>query len=459
MNEKNIVLSIFSTKPVAGLLENHARYAEKSKYLHVMMDSTHIYGERQRVLYKWHAIYHQLVNSRDGVLVLLLDQFAVIYGGQDLTDISTGYDMLVATQDKDSGLPATSMMVFRNSPSMREDVRKLLLRVAQWTAHIEGYGDLPEPFIVKDFFTPHPFQCLLHNGFIPSAQASWDNGCSVEFIFNSNPRPFVVHNSPQWKLINEQWLTNPDFDFRYVSLIVAEAASLDTEVSLVAKYFEQPAIDSANWELHLNPDAEIAFVSLYTPNISHYGRIHEENISRYCLRHGYGYHLYRDNPAFLPDGLNANWAKVHLIQRHLHEHEFVFWIDADILAVNQEIRIDTRIEGRNFICGTDHAAWAINTCMFGAKNTPGMHKVIDHLCAGIMQAADRSTIYAGGGDQQAIQEGLQSLNMLNGEHVVDAMTLAVSPIYATSDSMMVHFPAQLNHNRAATMDLWSSRSK
>lgn len=458
MDNKHIVLTVLSNKPLPGLVENHARYAHKWGYRHAIVDTTHVYGERQVVLFKWHTIYHNLVNSTDGTLLLVLDQFAVIYGAQELARVSDGYDTLVATQDLESDLPASSMMVFRNTSTTRETVRQLVLRVAQWAGHIDGFEDRPEPLILKDFVTPHPFTAFLSNGHIPSAQASWKDGSSIEFFFDTKMRPFVVHNAPQWAASNGRWSTTYDFDFRYVSLLIEEAALLEADTSLVVKYHQSEANDQPAKELHLNPHAKIAFVSLYTPNVGHYGAIHEENISRYCQLHGYGYHLYRENPTFLPPGVSANWAKMHLIQQHLRDHDFLFWIDADILAINQQLSIEKTIEHRDFIVGTDHAAWAINSCMFGVRNVPEMHEVVDRLCARILASTDKSTVYSSGGDQLAIQEGLQSLNMLNGDHVVDAMTLGTSPVYATQESRFVHFPAQLNHNRAATMEVWNKWS-
>jgi len=457
-HNQSVVLTFLSTRPVEGLLDNHTRYAEKWGYQHVVMESTHVYGERQTMLYKWHSIYHHLVNSSEGTLLLFLDQFAVVYGGQELAAVCRGYDMLVATQDLQSDLPASSVMVFRNTAQIRENVRQVVFRIAQWANHVPGFEDIPEPFIVKDYFPPQLFTNFLSNGFIFAAQAAWKDGTAIEFLFKAAPHPFAIHNSPQWGQVNDRWCTTLDYDFRYVTLLVQEAISLEAGTSHVAKYLTPPAVQQESHELHLNPDAEIAFVSLYTPSIGHYGEIHEDNLSRYCRRHGYGYHLYRDNPAFLPAGITANWAKVHLIARHLREHTFVFWIDADVLAINQQIGMEKTIKNRDFIIGTDHAAWSANTCMFGARNVPTMHAVLDYLGMRIEAIDDKSSVYASGGDQQAILEGLENLGMANSEYIVDAMTLATSPIYAKHDSCMVHFPAQLNNNRAATMEIWNRRA-
>jgi hypothetical protein len=40
--------------------------------------------------------------------------------------------------------------------------------------------------------------------------------------------------------------------------------------------------------------------------------------------------------------VTATWAKLHLMRRHLREHAFLFWIDADILAIDQRAAATSR---------------------------------------------------------------------------------------------------------------------
>ncbi|MCA3794110.1 MAG: hypothetical protein IOC66_17705, partial [Burkholderia sp.] len=71
---------------------------------------------------------------------------------------------------------------------------------------------------------------------------------------------------------------------------------------------------------------------------------------------------------------------------------------------------------------------------------------------------DRSSVYASGGDQQAIYVELLESGMIDARHIVDATTLASSPVYATRDSRFAHFPAQHDHYRAVTMRVWDRLS-
>ncbi|MEZ2352531.1 hypothetical protein [Caballeronia sp. RCC_10] len=85
----------------------------------------------------------------------------------------------------------------------------------------------------------------------------------------------------------------------------------------------------------LNADSPIALVVLYTPNIRAYGEIAERNLRRYCARHGYALHAYRDAPQEAGQNASGNWPKPWVLRRHLPAHEWVVWIDADVLVIDQ----------------------------------------------------------------------------------------------------------------------------
>ncbi|MCA8292137.1 hypothetical protein LGN16_35080, partial [Burkholderia vietnamiensis] len=64
------VLTLLSHRPVDGLVANHADYAHSHGYRHAIVDSAHIYGERQQVLHKYHAIIAQLAAMEPQALLL-----------------------------------------------------------------------------------------------------------------------------------------------------------------------------------------------------------------------------------------------------------------------------------------------------------------------------------------------------------------------------------------------------
>ncbi|MCA8092720.1 hypothetical protein LGM65_17810 [Burkholderia anthina] len=451
------VLTFLSHRPVDGLVANHERYAGCHGYRHAIVDGMHVYGERQQVLHKYHAIVAELVAMEQGALLLVLDPFSVVFGQHALPDVANGYDAIVTTQTPQSPLPAASGMIFRNVPDVRERLRKLAVELGEWAMRLPARRHACEATLLAAHFPPLPFDQPLASGYFASAQTVWADAYAIDAVVVADP--LVAHHAPEWRQTDGEWAPPPDYDFRYVVALVDDAAR--------ARRGEQPrAMD--DWRAaqqrpreparHVNPHARIAFVSLHTSHIAGYGDLHEENFVRYCTRHGYAYHAYREPPAFLPAGIDANWAKLHLIREHLPDHAFVFWVDADILAIDQSQPVDGVIDGRDFVIGTDHTAWAINSCMIGVRNVAPMRELVERMCARIESFDDRSSVYASGGDQQAIYVELLRAGMIDARYIVDAITLATSPVYATRDSRFVHFPAQHNHYRAVAMRIWDRLS-
>lgn len=460
-----IVLSLLPTKPVPGLVENHASYAQQHGYQHVVVDGTHIYGERQQVLHHYHCMYQQLLNLAEGDLLLVLDVFSLIYTPHALDAVATGYDSIVSLTNPspDSQLANSCGMIFRSTAEIRERFYALLHDLGRWAMYLPEHAPKIEAQILGEFFPPISFMRHLTSGYFPCLQSFWHSGDTATALsyvidFFAQAQPLVVSNAPEWRQLNGIWAPNPDYDFRYVQALLQDAQNSAAQKQSLLQSFVQQTELPLEPELHINPNAEIAFVSLYTRNITGYGLLHERSMLRYCERHGYGYHLYREAPSFLPDSVTANWAKAHLIRQHLAQHQFVLWIDADILAIAQASGMEDLLAKRDFIVGMDHTAWAINSCVFGARNTAPMQAFIQQLCQRIESVEDKSSVYVGGGDQQIINEEMIQASLLNAENVVDAISLGTSPIYATAQHRFVHFPAQLNHFRAASMQAWEQLS-
>ncbi|RSZ31160.1 MULTISPECIES: hypothetical protein [unclassified Variovorax] len=450
------VLTTLSTRPVPGLVENHAAYARRHGYAHHVVDSTHVWGPRQPVFFRYHAIYHHLARIGEGSLLLVLDQFAVVYEPRALEETFDGIDALVSAQPDDDTLCNTSMLVLRNTAEVREKVRQLVDHVSHWAVRILEDDEQPENALVAHVFPPRPCSLALPSGVYPNVQASWLGGGYHDSI--RNVRPLVASDAPTWRRAGpgNRWTPTLDYDFRGVQNLVDEAAALaagERPPCLALAEAAQPDGD----ELHLNPGARIAFVSIYTHHIASYGRIHEESFARYCLRHGYGYHLYRKVPEFA-NGLTGSWAKPHVMRRHLAEHEFLLWVDADIVAMNHSLRMEPLVEGRDALVGNDHTAWNMNSSVVGVRNTPAMRALVEDVCQQIENAPDRSSIHANGGDQTYFANAFRARGLITQAQVVDALSLDAPVIYATSESHFVHFPTQYTPQRAASMHAWNQRS-
>ncbi|WP_269504650.1 hypothetical protein [Burkholderia sp. IMCC1007] len=114
---------------------------------------------------------------------------------------------------------------------------------------------------------------------------------------------------------------------------------------------------------------------------------------RCCMRHGYAYDAYREPPAFLSPGTDANRAKRRADARSGRAHVRVHR-DASTIVV--------RLRERRRAAG------------------------------------DPCRVVAAG-------------RMIDARYIVDAIMLATSQVYATHGSRVVHIPAQHNHERAVPM--------
>ena len=170
------VLTFLSHRPVDGLVDNHARYAQLHGYRHVTVDGTHVYGERQPILHKYHVIVAQLVAMEPDALLLVLDPFSVVFDPHALQDVAQGYDAIVTTQTPKSALPAASGMIFRNVPGVREQLRKLVVELGKWAMYLPERRHACEATLLAEHFAPLPFDMPLANGHFASVQTIWSDG-------------------------------------------------------------------------------------------------------------------------------------------------------------------------------------------------------------------------------------------------------------------------------------------
>jgi hypothetical protein len=446
------VLSFLCTRPVEGLLDNHRGYARQHGYEHVTVDATHVWGPRQPTLFRYHAIYHQLLQRPAGAWLLVLDSFAAIYWPHTLQAAFGAHESVVVAQANDDRIANPSMLALRNTPAVREQMRRLTLRVGEWACYVGADPDQPEGMLVAECFKPLPCPQALESGVLPNVQSIWPGAMYAPELHRV--RPLAANAAPAWTQRDDgRWTPAADFDFRAVLNLVEEARDLHAGRTPAFLALAQE-VPTAEPELHLNSGAPIGFISHYTANVAGYGRIHEHNFARWCRRHGYGYHLYRAIPDFLPPGIRGSWAKAHLVRQHFGEHDFVCWIDADVLAVNQSLGIESWVEGREAYAAMDHTAWTLNSSLVGLRDTPAMRALLDEVCARIEALEDRSSTHASGGDQTFFARSFDERGLIDAACVVGSLGGATSPIYATRDSMLVHFPAQYNDHRAATMAAW-----
>lgn len=92
-----------------------------------------------------------------------------------------------------------------------------------------------------------------------------------------------------------------------------------------------------------NPGNEIAFVTSYTPNIKDIGIQMEYNIKKYCEKNNYTLYIHR---GLTFDVKNNQNEKFILLDKYLNKHEYVIWIDSDVLCFDMEFKIELLIKNK-----------------------------------------------------------------------------------------------------------------
>jgi hypothetical protein len=200
----------------------------------------------------------------------------------------------------------------------------------------------------------------------------------------------------------------------------------------------------------VNEHAPIALAMLYTPNIGEYGAIAERNLRRYCLRHGYALHLYRDIPADSGHNATGNWLKPWLLRRHLHAHDWIFWIDADVLVTDQRKPLESLLHDRDRVIAMD-ISWRFNSGIMGFRNTQQNRDVLAEVEQTISGIADKSNTYASGGDQDVFIKVLDRHGMALDGELLDCTTLNTPYQLQSRASFMVHYMHMWPSLRALAM--------
>jgi Methyltransferase domain/galactosyl transferase GMA12/MNN10 family len=108
--------------------------------------------------------------------------------------------------------------------------------------------------------------------------------------------------------------------------------------------------------------AKIALVTLATPNIRRYAISTGATKQRYCVANGYDYIAFNEKL----DDRPAAWSKLLALLRAMASgrYEWLCWMDADALVMNQTIRLESMIDGRADLLIATGPNGAINSGCF-----------------------------------------------------------------------------------------------
>ncbi|WP_250516131.1 hypothetical protein [Caballeronia sp. INDeC2] len=427
------VISFFADDNARASFENHRRYCARHAYAHDYVETSAIGWPHLRMLQKYQVLLRTLRASAEGDLVLLLTQDCLL-----LRDVpcetfmhDDGRDCVVAYRNEEAEGVMAAFQLWRNTPAARAHVERLCEG-----AKFGGRTLASESELLRAL-DPLAFNVAI-GGHVPVVLA----GLDVSPVWSEWPAfalaladiPGAPKNQPVFADLRD---------------LLAEHINDRQRRGL--PYLDLPTLEAgeARYEA-VNGDAPIALAMLYTPNIREYGAIAERNLRRYCERHGYALHLYREVPPEAGPGASGNWIKPWVLLRHLPEHEWIFWIDADVLVVDQSKPLEPLLTNRDRVIATD-VSWHFNSGIMGFRNTQQNLDVLTEIEQTIGAIADKSSTYASGGDQDVFIKVLQRHGLAESRDLLDCMTINTPYQFQSRDSFMVHYMHMWPSLRALAM--------
>ncbi len=427
------------------VLRNHSHYCRRFGYPHAWVESDRAGHPALRDCAKYAEMLRHLRGLDEGDWLLFLDGDSVVFHPVAVEVLMEGRDLLVA--DGPKGLPLCNLMILRNTATNRALLHAFIRAASQVVARVTPRLDAAELL--------RPAGLLPCNGPIGDCyvNVSW----RIATWFNA--RIFVVHLAALPELDAEGRVMDEllhDANLQRLLVRRVNAALIDGEPVLPLPAY--PAISEDAYSC-LNPQAPIAFVTLYTHHINDYARVSEHNVRRYCERHGHGYHVYRGIPEELDPSISGAWVKSWLVKRHLAQHQWVVWVDADTLFVNQAKRVEPLLEGRDLLFAKDIGAWDVNSGVMGFRHTERNLALLTQLWERITGVDDKSTVYASQGDQYYTNVVLGEHGLIGDAVVTDLLSINTPPHLAGDDSLLVHFVGLGEPYRSVYMADVDARSK
>lgn len=414
-----VCLSIFErAEPLA--LSNHRYYCARMQYQHVVASCNGIPSVKHRILYKYERLLHQLRQMPEQALLICASEDCVFFEPARVEIFMQGRDYLLPSIDLEDGSQPQAIQVWRNTATNRALIVAL---IAQQKIGRSEALDCEEQLLQALEKLP--------------AYAQIDGICCT--------LKCCVRSETGWKSLGRIW-----------TLSIAEM----NEYGGVHPGFRDAVFEHINdWQqkglpllalpshaeaqtealsIH-NPGSSVAIVTLYTPNIRQFGEIAERNFKRYCQRHGYTLYVHHEiDHGYCGEGVNGNWVKPWLLHQHLPQHDWVFWVDADILFLRQEQKLEPFLQGRDIVAMHDMGSWLINAGLFGLKRTQANFDLLDKAMQSIRAVEDKSSVYVGGGDQAVLIRLLMELGW-DLEAGRDFVGMNTPWFYEQLDSFAVHY--------------------
>lgn len=412
------------------VLRNHQHYCRLFGYPHRWLETAHIAHPMLRQAYRYHALLQELRQAADNDWVLLLDCNAVIFHPLAMDTLLAGRDALLVKGPcrNPSGEPCfvmNNMLALRNTAENRKILHDIVFILHKGLIRDEmGRSELS----LLEKFPALDINAMIGGSYV---NVSW----RITNWFDA--RIFMVSLAPLPSADSEP---NHDilFDQRMKNLLVRQINGALIDGLPLLKTPAYPALSSEP-KSSFNPQARIALVTLYTHHIADYARISEHNVKRYCDRHGYAYHVYRAIPEQLDSNISGSWVKSWLLARHLADHDWVIWIDADILFTNPSKKLEPLLANRDLLFAKDIGGWELNSGVMAFRNTAENAALLEQIWQCVNRVDDKSSVYSSQGDQFHTIEALRAAGKLDEQSIVDCLTINTPPQFSTADTLLTHY--------------------
>lgn len=389
---------------------------------------------QSRTLYKYQALLNILVQAEPGELVLVLTENAAIIDPMPLDALMEGRDWLFIRTWLET--PQTEVQIWRNTESARRLCEDLFNNSCVGSGPIDA-----ETQLFAGLQSHHWGERIA--GAYPVMPACFD----LDPLW-SREKTFAIEieNSPLTPSCPQKMGVSGRFTDIFIAHINERKAA-----NLPMFSFPEYSGSESDERSTYNPGHSIALITLHTPNAGNFARIAEHNFRRYSDRHGYTLYVHRDVPHELGMDANATWFKPWLLHGYMKHHDWVFWLDADLLISDQERPLEPLLEGRDLLLAHDVGQWSFNAGFMGFRKTDANDRALRHLMEKIAAVEDKSELYAGGGDQAHFIETLKQCGLTGSGVVSDQVSFNTYWEFRRPDSFIVHYAGMWWDIRAMMM--------
>ena len=432
------LISCFSNRNATSSLDNHAEYCRRTQVKHRFQPmSSCVDSIELRTLYKYQLVSDMLREAQEGELVIFATENALFIRFHDFEQIMAGRDVLLT---KGHFGVNSEMFVLRSTEENRRIARGLAARCRQYYE----YGQfVTEEALLADLPTVPDWDDL--NGVVPIA-SMW-SGQHPELRNREITAVSLIYTPRLYSKYGPQW--------RAVFARHVNACHAAGELRIFGD--EAPLSSDSNEPLSVyQPGQSMAVVMLYTPNIASYARFGEASMRAYCERNGYTLYVHRDVPPDFGRDACGNWAKPFLLQKYLPQHDWVFWMDADIIAMNQTVKLEKFIEGRERVLTADICGWRFNSGVMGFQNTEQNARALDDVLAKVREIEDVKYTFSSQGDQFVFMEQLIAHGLcpdMDSPELVSFRELNTPWYYADPSTFLCHFHGLSTEMRTLYMSM------